>query len=209
MASNRVSPHHQDYDTFSVSTEWDSRRSVSFQQEKDCGCCFRRRCFCITGVVLLTLGAISAFITLGVIYGIPKNQTDYITRECRTLSGQTGFLCDDRTTCIVASAVCDGKVDCANGEDESAKYCGNAPNSLPEGLVFQCANKKSWTYIDKLCDNNNDCGDCSDETAARCPPCPGWRCNTVFFTDCDCIPKTRCHDNVQDCVDWSDEISCR
>ncbi|XP_071973385.1 low-density lipoprotein receptor class A domain-containing protein 1-like isoform X1 [Engystomops pustulosus] len=209
MASNRVYPQRQDYDTFSVSTDWDSRRSVTFDQERDCICCFRRRCFCITGVVLLALGAISAFITLGVIYGIPQNQAVDITRECKAPAGQTGFLCDDRSTCIVASALCDGKVDCGNGEDESRRYCGNLPNSLPEGLVFKCASKRSWTYIDKLCDNRNDCGDCSDETALRCPPCPGWRCNTVFFADCDCIPKTRCNDNIQDCIDWSDETICQ
>ncbi|XP_063819943.1 uncharacterized protein LOC135058947 isoform X1 [Pseudophryne corroboree] len=76
MASNRVYPAYQDYDTFSDSTDWDSRRSVAFQNEKDCNCCFQRRCFCITGIVLLTLGAISAFISLGVIYGIPENKVD-------------------------------------------------------------------------------------------------------------------------------------
>ncbi|XP_063819945.1 low-density lipoprotein receptor class A domain-containing protein 1-like isoform X2 [Pseudophryne corroboree] len=207
MASNRVYPAYQDYDTFSDSTDWDSRRSVAFQNEKDCNCCFQRRCFCITGIVLLTLGAISAFISLGVIYGIPENK-DLYTRECKTSSGKSGFLCDDRATCIGASALCDGKVDCGNGEDESRRYCGNLPNSLPEGLVYKCANSRSWTYMDKLCDNRNDCGDCSDESATRCPLCPGWRCNTVHFADCDCISKSRCHDNIQDCTDWSDEISC-
>ncbi|XP_072269897.1 low-density lipoprotein receptor class A domain-containing protein 1-like [Pyxicephalus adspersus] len=207
MASNRVYPEHQDYDNFSVST-WDSRRSVTFHHDRDCNCCFRRKCFCITGIVLLTLGAISAFITLGVIFGIPKNENSY-TRECRTSLGRAGFLCNDRTTCIGASALCDGQVDCSNGEDESRTYCSNLPNQLPEGMIFRCANRKMWTYSDKVCDNKNDCGDCSDESALRCPPCPGWRCNTVFFADCDCIPKTRCNDTVQDCKDWSDETFCR
>ncbi|XP_073480383.1 low-density lipoprotein receptor class A domain-containing protein 1-like isoform X3 [Aquarana catesbeiana] len=178
-------------------------------------------------MVLLTLGAISAFITLGVIFGIPKNGNVY-TRECRTSLGKAGFLCDDRRTCIGPSALCNGQVDCANGEDESRTYCSNLPNNLPEGLVFRCANRKIWTYTDKLCDNKNDCGDCSDESvdhscveesgsqsnmqifkSLHCPACQGWRCNTVFFADCDCIPKTRCNDTVQDCIDWSDEISCR
>lgn len=49
---------------------------------------------------------------------------DFFTRECKASSGQTGFLCDDRSTCIAASALCDGKVDCGNGEDESRRYCG-------------------------------------------------------------------------------------
>ncbi|KAM8960828.1 low-density lipoprotein receptor class A domain-containing protein 1-like [Pelodytes ibericus] len=196
-----------DYDTFSVSTEWDSRRSAVFQHEKDCNCCVTRKCFCIIGAVFLILGAISSAITLGVIYGIPKNQ-NLFTRQCKTASNSTGFLCDNRLTCIAASALCDGRVDCADGEDESSHYCGNLPYSLPGSLVFTCANKRSWTFIDKVCDQRNDCGDCSDESALRCPVCPGWRCITVFFADCGCIPKRRCKDNVQDCADWSDELSC-
>ncbi|XP_063312844.1 low-density lipoprotein receptor class A domain-containing protein 1-like [Pelobates fuscus] len=207
MSSNKVHPVYQDYDTFSVSTDWDSRRSVAFQHEKDFNCCHTRRCLCIAGSVLLVLGTIAGAITLGVIYGIPKNPNTY-TRHCKTTMNATGFLCDNRLTCVTASVLCDGKVDCSNGEDESTHYCGNLPNSLPENLVFRCANKRTWTYIDKLCDKRNDCGDCSDESALRCPLCPGWRCNTVFFADCDCIPKTRCHDNIQDCTDWSDELTC-
>ncbi|KAM9330032.1 low-density lipoprotein receptor class A domain-containing protein 1-like [Gastrophryne carolinensis] len=207
MASNRVYPQHQDYDTFSVST-WDSRSSAPFQRERECACCFRRKCFCITGIVLLTLGAISAFITVGVIFGIPKNEDKY-TRDCSTSSEQVGFLCDDRTTCVTASALCNGKVDCANGEDESRHYCGNLPSSLPSELVFRCTNRRAWTYMDRMCDGKNDCGDCSDEYDVSCPPCAGWRCNTVFFADCGCIPKARCNDTVQDCTDWSDEKTCR
>ncbi|XP_051785522.1 low-density lipoprotein receptor class A domain-containing protein 1-like isoform X2 [Erpetoichthys calabaricus] len=131
------------------------------------------------------------------------------TRTCSLQSNSSGFLCDDRTTCLTASRICDGKVDCHNGEDESKLYCGNLPHSLPSDLVFMCANKISWTYIDNVCDAKNDCGDCSDETTKKCLSCLGWRCNTVFFKDCDCIPKSRCKDTFQDCDDWSDENVCQ
>uniref|UniRef100_A0A8C5WIJ2 LDLRAD1-like C-terminal domain-containing protein n=1 Tax=Leptobrachium leishanense TaxID=445787 RepID=A0A8C5WIJ2_9ANUR len=208
MSSNKVFPIHQDYDTFTISTEWDSRRSVTFERTKDCHSCPTRRCFCITLSVLLILGAIAGAVSLGAIYGIPQNQNVY-TRQCKTSTNSTGFLCDDRQTCISPSALCDRRTDCSNGEDESTQYCGLLPNSLPENLVFRCANRRSWTYIDKLCDKKNDCGDCSDESTLRCPVCPGWRCTTVFYADCGCIPKTRCHDNIQDCVNWSDEVSCK
>ncbi|KAM4809381.1 low-density lipoprotein receptor class A domain-containing protein 1-like [Rhinophrynus dorsalis] len=180
---------------------------MRFDHDRDRDGCITRRCFCITGLVLLTLGAVAAVISVGVIYGIPTNPDSY-TRQCKTASNKTGFLCDNRVRCIEASALCDGKMDCASGEDESTQYCGNLPSSLPENLVFKCANKRAWTYIDKLCDSRNDCGDCSDESALKCPVCSGWRCNTVFFADCDCIAKTRCKDNIQDCTDWSDERSC-
>ncbi|XP_053557403.1 low-density lipoprotein receptor class A domain-containing protein 1 [Bombina bombina] len=207
MPVNKVSPVSQEYDRISVSTGWSSGRSLYEYRDKDSRSCPTRRCFCITCVVLLILGLIATVLTVGILYGIPTG-LDSFTRQCKTASNKTGFLCDDRVMCIAASKLCDGKVDCGNGEDEAAQYCGNLPNSLPENLVFKCANKRSWTYTDKLCDTRNDCGDCSDEAALRCPVCSGWRCNTVFFADCDCIPKSRCRDNVQDCTDWSDEKSC-
>ncbi|CAO2592847.1 Low-density lipoprotein receptor class A domain-containing protein 1 [Lemmus lemmus] len=69
----------------------------------------------------------------------------------------------------------------------------------------------------------NDCGDCSDESVdilsyasknkhdclvSQCPECSGWRCDTVFFDDCACIPRSHCRNGVQDCADWSDETLC-
>ncbi|XP_068941067.1 low-density lipoprotein receptor class A domain-containing protein 1-like isoform X3 [Petaurus breviceps papuanus] len=129
-------------------------------------------------------------------------------RQCQTASKQLGFLCDDLTTCLPPSLLCNRQLDCNHGEDESTAYCGQMPSSLPQNLLFQCPNQKSWTYIDKVCDLRNDCGDCSDESDLQCPTCSGWRCNTVFFADCDCIPKERCKDGIQDCADWSDENTC-
>uniref|UniRef100_A0A8I3WI00 LDLRAD1-like C-terminal domain-containing protein n=1 Tax=Callithrix jacchus TaxID=9483 RepID=A0A8I3WI00_CALJA len=85
---------------------------------------------------------------------------------------------------------------------------GQMPNSLPQNLIFKCPNQKTWTYVDKVCDTRNDCGDCSDESVLQCPKCSGWRCDTVFFADCACIPRTRCKNGIQDCADWSDENLC-
>lgn len=42
----------------------------------------------------------------------------------------------------------------------------------------------------------------------QCPKCSGWRCDTVFFADCACIPRTCCKDGIQDCADWGDENLC-
>ncbi|XP_072373670.1 low-density lipoprotein receptor class A domain-containing protein 1-like isoform X2 [Scyliorhinus torazame] len=131
-----------------------------------------------------------------------------VTRLCKTTSGTNGFLCDDRRTCLTSTHLCNGKVDCSNGEDESNLYCGDLPHSLPKYLVFMCGNQRSWTYIDRKCDGKNHCGDCSDESELQCPSCSGWKCVTVFFSDCDCIPKSRCKDNIQDCSDMSDEKNC-
>ncbi|XP_069075241.1 low-density lipoprotein receptor class A domain-containing protein 1-like [Pleurodeles waltl] len=207
MRSNRVFPYSQDRDIDSIaSTGSDSQRSLYSYHGKDGKGCTCRKGFLITSITLLVLLAVAAVITVGIIFGVPAHQP--VNRQCKTASNKSGFLCDDRTTCLSAASVCNRKLDCSGGEDESNEYCGKLPSSLPSGLVFNCANKRSWTYIDKVCDTRNDCGDCSDESELQCPSCSGWRCNTVFFADCDCIPKTRCGDNIQDCTDWSDEVTC-
>uniref|UniRef100_UPI00398E7F8F low-density lipoprotein receptor class A domain-containing protein 1-like isoform X1 n=1 Tax=Pristiophorus japonicus TaxID=55135 RepID=UPI00398E7F8F len=211
MNSNRIYPSRFKVgDVTSISSDvysqFGSQISLAHDNQKDCRNCCPRRCLLITSIISLILGAMAAALACGIIFGIPPKQP--ITRQCKTTSDTDGFLCDDRRTCITSTQMCNGKVDCSNGEDESNLYCGDLPNSLPNHLVFMCGNQKSWTYIDQKCDGKNHCGDCSDESEFQCPACSGWRCATVFFSDCDCIPKSRCNDNIQDCNDLSDEKNC-
>ncbi|XP_064415788.1 low-density lipoprotein receptor class A domain-containing protein 1 [Latimeria chalumnae] len=135
-----------------------------------------------------------------------------LNRYCVTSNNQSGFLCDNRETCIQSSEVCNGIKNCFNGEDEEAKLCSDLPNSLPGYLIFRCGDPQYWIYIDKKCNYYNDCGDCSDESeiVAGCPPCgPGWwSCIPVFFQYCNCIPRYLCRDGIQHCTDWSDEYRC-
>uniref|UniRef100_A0A8C0ZMA9 LDLRAD1-like C-terminal domain-containing protein n=1 Tax=Castor canadensis TaxID=51338 RepID=A0A8C0ZMA9_CASCN len=164
------------------------------------------QCLLISCAAFLVLGVIAAVIGLGIIFGIPvKSANTY--HQCKMASQQLGFLCEDLTTCLPPSLLCNGKVDCSYGEDESATYCGQMPNSLPQNLIFKCLNQKTWTYVDKVCDTRNDCGDCSDQSVLQCSKCSGWRCDTIFFTDC-AIPRTHCKNGIQDCADWSDENVC-
>lgn len=44
-------------------------------------------------------------------------------QACVTQTNRTGFLCDDRSSCIPASRVCDGVRTCARGEDEEQALC--------------------------------------------------------------------------------------
>ncbi|XP_051653504.1 low-density lipoprotein receptor class A domain-containing protein 1 [Manacus candei] len=89
-----------------------------------------------------------------------------VNRFCTAPSNRTGFLCDDRVTCIPSSWVCDRVSNCRNGEDEQEKLCGDLPHSLPGYLVFLCSNPRSWIYADQRCNGMNDCGDCSDESGS-------------------------------------------
>ncbi|XP_035188993.1 low-density lipoprotein receptor class A domain-containing protein 1 [Oxyura jamaicensis] len=186
----------------------------SFSEER--GCCRPRgahlccppRCVCVT--TLLLLAATVAIVGLAVALGLSSRSP--ANRLCAASNNRTGFLCDDRVTCIPASQVCDRTTNCRDGEDEQEKLCGDLPRSLPAFLVFRCGNPAHWVYADKRCDGMNDCGDCSDETGslAACPPCGSawWSCSPVLYEYCACVPRSLCRDSVQHCVSWSDEYLC-
>eukprot|EP00075_Anas_platyrhynchos_P030080 XP_027319333.1 low-density lipoprotein receptor class A domain-containing protein 1 isoform X5 [Anas platyrhynchos] len=136
-----------------------------FSEER--GCCRPRgarlccppRCVCVTS--LLLLAATVAIVGLAVALGLPPRSP--ANRLCAASNNRTGFLCDDRVTCIPASQVCDRTSNCRDGEDEQEELCGDLPRSLPPYLVFRCGNPAHWVYADKRCNGINDCGDCSDE----------------------------------------------
>ncbi|XP_056671075.1 low-density lipoprotein receptor class A domain-containing protein 1 [Monodelphis domestica] len=97
----------------------------TFAGEEDCcgpfSCCSRRG-FWLSVWALLLLVSLTAVLWLVSSFGLPPPAP--VTRACATASNQTGFLCDDRQTCVPASLVCDGVRTCPRGEDEDSALCG-------------------------------------------------------------------------------------
>ncbi|XP_032922834.1 low-density lipoprotein receptor class A domain-containing protein 1 isoform X2 [Catharus ustulatus] len=92
----------------------------------DRGCCHpcgahtgcTQRPLCISAVALLVLvAALASGLALALLLRTPVN------RLCTAPNNKTGFLCDDRVTCVPASQVCDNISNCRNGEDEQEQLC--------------------------------------------------------------------------------------
>nr|XP_008107618.1 PREDICTED: low-density lipoprotein receptor class A domain-containing protein 1 isoform X1 [Anolis carolinensis] len=142
----------------------------TIRDQQDCCKFCTRRCICVSAIGFIILAIIIAAIAIIVTVGIPPRTA--VNRLCVTTSNQTGFLCDNRETCITASQVCDTRRHCANGEDEQKTLCSDLPNNLPGYLIFHCGNPRYWIPADKRCNGINDCGDCSDEVGT---------CKSVHF----------------------------
>ncbi|XP_063795702.1 low-density lipoprotein receptor class A domain-containing protein 1 [Pseudophryne corroboree] len=205
---NRTYPKRRSLD----SASFGSTVTLISKDEKNLCCGCTRRCACITAVLLVILIIVAAAITCAVIFGIPASTPE--SRYCVTSGNYTGFLCDDRTTCLLPSQVCNSASNCGNGEDESTSLCSNLPDNLPGYLIFRCGNPKNWIYSNLKCNGFNNCGDCSDESEslASCDYCDSnswWTCSPVLYQYCYCIPITLCQNGAQNCINWSDEYTCK
>ncbi|XP_071498786.1 uncharacterized protein [Diadema antillarum] len=101
------------------------------------------------------------------------------------------FTCGTGQRCLPRSWVCDGDLDCENGEDERNCRCDSG---------FQCS---SGVCINSnyQCDGVHDCESGEDEENCTCDSTTNFRC----FHSGACIPKTRLCNFYPDCDFHEDE----
>lgn len=66
-------------------------------------------------------------------------------QACVTQMNRTGFLCNDWSSCIPASRVCDGVRTCAHGEDEEEALCREYLRQGPSGIAPNSSSPCSQT----------------------------------------------------------------
>jgi leucine-rich repeat-containing G protein-coupled receptor 8 len=129
------------------------------------------------------------------------------------------FRCIDGS-CISPAAICDGKMDCFQGEDElqcnttvchiyssyqDQKFCLTecqlAKHDCVCGLDFWQCVSGGCIAISKLCDGQQDCEDESDELECKREGCNG----AVKCRNQQCVDKHLVFDRRRNCLDNSDE----
>jgi DNA-binding beta-propeller fold protein YncE len=145
--------------------------------------------------------------------GSDEDDCHYKPRACPTGT----VACSSDGHCIFPADLCDGHVDCDNGEDEKMNcthhkcsahesYCDPSPLNQTKCIPHV------W-----LCDGENDCGDWSDEKKPQCLHRNEDRTTTTTGRPCkdgsypcnsgECIPYESVCNQHRDCIDGSDEGS--
>ncbi|XP_045177075.2 G-protein coupled receptor GRL101-like [Mercenaria mercenaria] len=102
--------------------------------------------------------------------------------NCESFKCPYGFVKCPNSFCIPIKSVCDERMDCMFGEDESFCDTWKCPNQ------FRCRNSKTCIPLTQVCNGYNDCSSGDDETHCNAT-CPSF-C-TCIAGDTDCSMRKR------------------
>lgn len=88
-----------------------------------------------------------------------KQNCTYTKQTIVAICPATDYMCSDKITCIDRQWLCDGGVDCPNGDDESVINC---QNKTCRDDQFQC-NDLTCIPGHLMCSGAAECADGSDE----------------------------------------------
>ena len=130
---------------------------------------------------------------------LSKSYQNNKLEQLRPLFHQCGNNKDDQfhhPWGVPLSLVCDGKIDCQSGSDES--FCGFFGGKVCSIDLFQCKSGQC-VPLEARCDLLVDCQDRSDEVGCE-QECQHKECKSG-----QCLPRSWFHDGMIDCKDGSDE----
>ncbi|XP_033635048.1 sortilin-related receptor-like [Asterias rubens] len=122
--------------------------------------------------------------------------------NCDSCTGTLSFYCPSSRQCVSTFMVCDGNLDCLNGEDEGEPAGCLTPCTDGTGGV-QCNDGNGCYDLGQKCDVFNECDDKSDELGCD------KGCNHPHYFVCpsnlQCIDRNLVCDGHLDCLNGDDE----
>ncbi len=111
------------------------------------------------------------------------------------------WKCSDDLQCIMSELVCDGQKNCLDFSDEHNKLCG-----CPRNNDWPCMDGDGCIEQINVCNGNSDCKNETDEASLFCL---NWTYVTGFEKCADSKKCASWYDAKKDCLDGSDETTCR
>ena len=134
-------------------------------------------------------------------------RTVHVAAENKECEKDWEWKCRTETKCISKDQVCDGRIQCPNGEDElgcSSKYC----SALHRTVMWKCpgGNQTKCIPIESVCDGSRDCENgkdekdiCTNEFCEKsnrylCPKEPGAICSKLENICKNCFRNYHCNE---------------